>query len=173
MGLWQITSYRTAIDTELALRRAVTQLRAHHGRRWRRHAPVDLVWMLSTGVADDKAFAQVRKLVGDDDAVEIARSVVPDTLSSCPRTSDERETDVTADLSVPVGASRLDSAEVNGERVAEAMRLNRQHWMDTGRPISAEILRQRLHAGADILRGLVRAVREADCAAVIAAASPS
>jgi uncharacterized protein DUF2637 len=30
MTLWQITSYRTAIDTELALRRAITQLRAHH-----------------------------------------------------------------------------------------------------------------------------------------------
>ena len=33
MALWQITSYRTAIDTELALRHAVTQLRAQHGRR--------------------------------------------------------------------------------------------------------------------------------------------
>jgi hypothetical protein len=26
MALWQITSYRTAIDTELVMRRAVTQL---------------------------------------------------------------------------------------------------------------------------------------------------
>jgi hypothetical protein len=174
MALWQITSYRTAIDTELALRRAVTQLRAHHGRRWRRHAPADLVWMLCTGVAVNEAVARVQKLVGIDDAVETARSMMPDTLGATARTSTERKAHVTTDpSSVPASALRSEAPEANGDRVAEAMRLNRQHWMDTGRPISAETLRQRLHVGADILRGLIRAVREADRAAVIAATSPS
>ena len=172
MALWQITSYRTAIDTELALRRAVTQLRAHHGRRWRRHAPADLVWMLRTGIAVNEAVARVRKLVGIDDAVETARSVLPDTLGASARTSNERKMHVPADpSSAPFSAFRPEAAEVNGDRFAEAMRLNRQHWMDMGRPISAETLRQRLHVGADISRGLIRAVREADRAAVLGAVS--
>lgn len=174
MALWQITSYRTAIDTELALRRAVTQLRAHHGRHWRRHVPADLVWMLRTGIAVNEAVARVQTLVGLDDAVETPRSVAPDTLGTSSRTSNERDAHVLADSSsTPAGALRPETLEANGDRVAEAMRLNRQHWMDTGRPISAETLRQRLHVGADMSRGLIRTVREADRAAVVAAASPS
>jgi hypothetical protein len=174
MALWQITSYRTAIDTELVLRRAVTQLRAHHGRRWRRHAPADLVWMLRTGVSVNEAVARIQRLVGIDDAVETARSVVPDTLGANSRTSTERRTHVTADQAPALASAlRPEAAKANGDRFAEAMRLNRQHWMDIGRPISAETLRQRLHVSADISRGLVRAVREADRAAVIAATSPS
>jgi hypothetical protein len=43
MVLWQVTSYRTAVDTELAVRRAAAMLRLHFGRRWRRRAPGDLV----------------------------------------------------------------------------------------------------------------------------------
>jgi hypothetical protein len=173
MALWQITSYRTAIDTELALRRAVTQLRARHGRRWRRRAPADLVWMLRTGVAVNEAVARVEKLVGIDDAVETARSMLPDALSASSRTSTERAAHVTADpSSTSFSAFRPEAAKANGDRVAEAMRLNRQHWLEFGRPISAEALRQRLHVSADISRALVRAVREADRAAVIAA-SPS
>lgn len=172
MALWQITSYRTAIDIELALRRAVTQLRAHHGRRWRRHAPADLVWMLRTGVSVNEAVARVQKLVGIDDAVETARSVSPDTLGASARTSTERKARATADEAL-ASAFRPEAAGANGDRFAEAMRLNWQHWLDTGRPISAETLRQRLHVSADVSRGLVRAVREADRAAVIAAASPS
>jgi hypothetical protein len=174
MALWQITSYRTAIDTELALRRAVTQLRAHHGRRWRRHASADLVWMLRTGVSVNEAVARVQRLVGIDHAVETTRSMLPDTLGASLRISTERNAHATTDqASAPASAFRPEAADVNDDRFAEAMRLNRQHWMDTGRPISAETLRQRLHVGADVSRGLVRAVREADRAAVIAVASPS
>jgi hypothetical protein len=105
MALWQITSYRTAIDTELALRRAVTELRAHHGRRWRRRAPADLVWMLRTGVSVNEAVARVQRLAGIDDAVETVRSVLPDTLVASSRTSTERKAHVAADqASAPAGA---------------------------------------------------------------------
>jgi hypothetical protein len=41
--------------------RAVAQLRAHHGRRLRRRAPLDLVWMLRTGVAVNEAVARVQR----------------------------------------------------------------------------------------------------------------
>lgn len=61
MVLWQVTNYRTAIDTELQLRRAVTMLRAHYGRRWQRRAPADVVWMLRTGIGVNEACVQVRK----------------------------------------------------------------------------------------------------------------
>jgi len=62
-----------------------------------------------------------------------------------------------------------ETADVDRDRFAEAVRLNRQHWMDTGRPISAETLWQQLHVSADTSRELTRAVRAADRAAVIAA----
>jgi hypothetical protein len=62
-----------------------------------------------------------------------------------------------------------ETADVDRDRFAEAVLLNRQHWMDTGRPISAETLRQRLHVSADTSRELAGAVRAADRAAVIAA----
>jgi hypothetical protein len=130
--------------------------------------------MLRTGIAVSEAVARVQKLVGIDDAVETTRSELSDTLGAGPRTPTERKAPVTADqASTPAGAFRSEIAEANDDRFAEAMRLNRQHWMDTGRPISAETLRQRLHVSADISRGLIRAVREADRATVIAAASPS
>jgi hypothetical protein len=146
--------------------------RAQHGRRWRRQATADLVWMLRTGVAVKKAVARIQRLVGIDYTVETARSVVPDTLGASPRTSTERKAHVTADQPL-AGAFRSKAADANGDRFDEAMRLNRQHWLDTAGPISAETLRQSLHVSADISRGLIRAVREADRAAVIAAASPS
>lgn len=63
MALWQITSYRSAVDTELDLRRAVTLLRVRYGRRWHHYAPADLVWMLRTGVGVSEACEQVRVLV--------------------------------------------------------------------------------------------------------------
>jgi hypothetical protein len=64
MAFWQISSYRTAVHTELELRRAVTLLRVRYGRRWRRHAPADLVWRLRTCIAVDEAYERVRALVG-------------------------------------------------------------------------------------------------------------
>jgi hypothetical protein len=130
--------------------------------------------MLRTGVSVNEAVARVQRLVGIDDAVETVRSVVQDALGASSRTATERRAHVTADQA-PVLASALrpEAAKAHGDRFAEAMRLNRQHWMDTGRPISADTLRQRLHVGADISRELIRAVREADRAAVIAATSLS
>jgi hypothetical protein len=56
--LWQITSYRTAVDLELEVQRAVARLRTHYGRRWRRQAPGDLVWMLRTGIAVSETCAR-------------------------------------------------------------------------------------------------------------------
>jgi hypothetical protein len=66
MVLWQITSYATALDMEARLRRAHTVLRARHGRRWRREAPADLVWMLRVGPFAEKACALVESLTISD-----------------------------------------------------------------------------------------------------------
>lgn len=64
MVLWQITSYRQAIDTELETCRAVTLLRDSYRRRWRRRAPADLVRMLPTGAPKDEVWAQIDGLAG-------------------------------------------------------------------------------------------------------------
>jgi hypothetical protein len=61
MVLWQITSYRRAVDTELELRRAAAALRTRYGQRWRHEGPSDLLWMLHTGVHAEEA---CRVLVG-------------------------------------------------------------------------------------------------------------
>ena len=166
MALWQITSYRTAIDTELQVRRAVTLLRVRYGRRWRRHAPADLVWMLRTGVNAGEACERVRALVGVDERTEPA---VGGTVQSELGTSEVSPTRVPAsELSFgqpddpPLLTDEVD------DRLDEALRLNRQHWKEKGRPISAETLRQRFHISAIASRDLTRAVREADRAAVLA-----
>jgi hypothetical protein len=160
MALWQITSYRTAIDTELQVRRATTLLQARYGRWWRRHAPADLVWMLRTGVDAGEACEAVLALVGADERVEpaiggavhlelgtseVPPTRVPTSESSCGRRDDP-----------PLHVDEVD------DRLDEALQLNRLHWRETGRPISAETLRQRLHISASASRDLTRAVRAAD-----------
>jgi Protein of unknown function (DUF2637) len=173
MALWQITSYRVAVDTELQLRRAVTLLRVRYGRRWARRAPADLVWMLRTGVAVDEACERVHALLSVADAANTASGLssrnasdaVPGAREELPsRTSVKPAPDQLGDPAV-----RPKIADVERNRLAEAVRLNRQHWVETGRPISAETLRQQLHVSAGTSRELTRAVRAADRAAVIAA----
>ena len=51
-------------------------------------------------------------------------------------------------------------------RFEEAVRLNREHWMETGRPISAETLRKRLRLSSGTSRRWCRMIRDADRAAV-------
>jgi len=65
MVLWQQTSYRAAVDIEIERRRAIMTLRAEFGRRWRRRAPRDLVWMIRSGVRIDDALNRVRALTVD------------------------------------------------------------------------------------------------------------
>ena len=175
MALWQITSYRTAIDTELQLRRAMTLLRVHYGHRWRRRAPADLMWMLRTGVDVGEACERVRALVDVDDCAEPA-----ETLGSKPHGRvTQLELGVAEVLPTRVPASGSSSARAEApqhvdevhDRLDEALQLNRRHWMETGRPISAETLRQRLHISANASRDLTRAVRASDHAAILAASS--
>lgn len=54
LALWRITNHRTAVDTELQLRRAASLLRVRYGRCWARRTPADLVRMLRTDVAMDE-----------------------------------------------------------------------------------------------------------------------
>jgi hypothetical protein len=175
MALWQVTSYRTAVDTELQLRRAITLLRARYGRRWRRHAPADLVWMLRVGVDVGEACKQVRALVNVEDAVDAATTIagsrggVPEAEHGA---SEVLRTHVPASHASEVRADDLSLCvdEVDG-RLEEALHLNRLHWIKTGRPISAETLRKRLHISASASRVLTRAVRAADRTAILASDS--
>ncbi|MGI5207311.1 DUF2637 domain-containing protein [Spirillospora sp. CA-108201] len=62
MVLWQITSYPRALTAEQRRRHALALLGARYGRRWRKRAPADVVWMLTDGVMLDQALARVTEL---------------------------------------------------------------------------------------------------------------
>jgi uncharacterized protein DUF2637 len=158
MALWQITGYRVAVDIELQLRRAITLLRARYGRRWARRAPADLVWMLRTGVAVDEACEQVHVLLGAADAANTLHGTssgrARDATPGAPEKPPGRMSTKPAPEQLGDPPRLPEVADVDRDRLAEAVRLNRHHWMDTGRPISAETLRQRLHVSADTSREL-------------------
>jgi hypothetical protein len=166
MVLWQVTSYREAVDTELELRRAIALLRTRYGRRWRRHAPADLVWMLRTGPHVGEAYARVFAMVGAEGIGSDERSVSPG------REVADNPNDPSCGRSRPRLGCRPDRAgnpdtfrsveEVDRHRFGEAVELNREHWVRTGRPISAETLRRRLRLGAAKSRVWCRAIRAED-----------
>jgi len=54
MVLWQAAGFHAVLEAEQERRHVVVLLRARYGRRWRRHAPPDLAWMLrSSATASD------------------------------------------------------------------------------------------------------------------------
>lgn len=59
MVLWQITSYRTALDREQLRRRTIARLRARHGDRWRSLADSSVVWQLVHGIDVEEAAAEL------------------------------------------------------------------------------------------------------------------
>lgn len=169
MILWQIASYRTAVDTELELCRAVAVLRVRYGRRWRRHTPADLVWMLRTGVGVEEACARVRASVGADRADVAATPIASAPVCDCDDSASRRPVrpaEPVASQGAHDTELGLIAGEVDQDRFAEAVRLNREHWVRTGRPISAATLRKRLRLGAAKSRSWCRAIRAEDRAAV-------
>jgi hypothetical protein len=161
----------------LELQRAIWLLRVRYGRRWRRHAPADLVWMLRAGVSVDEVCERIRTLVGIEDATKIVDG--PSSRSGSPAAAGVEEKRPVRNSPDPVSDHGEEvpgwsvTVDVRRDRFVEAMRLNRQHWIEVGRPISAETLRQRLHLSADASRELTRALRAADRAVVIAAGVPN
>ncbi|WP_202638917.1 DUF2637 domain-containing protein [Bailinhaonella thermotolerans] len=59
MVLWEETSYRRALDTELDRRQAIHKLKGVFGKRWKKDAPAHLVWLVTSGVRMDVALRQV------------------------------------------------------------------------------------------------------------------
>jgi hypothetical protein len=169
MALWQVTSYRTAIDTELQLRRAIILLQARYGRRWRRQAPADLVWMLRAGVDVGEACERVCALSDATTTIDCSQGAVPQSKHDASEAL-QHPAPTSHDSEVRTDDLSLCSDEADG-RLEEALQLNRLHWTETGRPISAETLRKRLHISASASRDLTRVVRAADRTAVLAGGS--
>ncbi len=69
MVLWQTVSYRTALDNEARLRQTHTRLRMQFGRRWKRKAPADLVWMLNTAQYVEEAHARVQAMTEQGESI--------------------------------------------------------------------------------------------------------
>jgi hypothetical protein len=162
MVLWQITSYRTAVQIELDLRGAVGLLRMHYGRCWRRRVSADLVWMLRTGTAVEQACARVRALVDGEKTEPDVQIVDTDPSGASPVVSSDPPCGSVRTMPAEGCVPWLDDAAVDGERLAEAVQINREHWTELGRPVSAETLRKRLRIGARKSRALMKAVRASD-----------
>jgi hypothetical protein len=156
MVLWRVTSYQRAVEVELELRRAVSVLRMHYGRGWRRRAPTDLVWMLRTGIAVERTCARVQALVSGDDPPVVRDGDCRDYQMD-PVFDDADKGAVSAMAEPHSGVLDLDR-----DQFARASQLNEQHWVQTGRPVSAETLRKRMRIGAAKSGALARTVRTTD-----------
>lgn len=78
MRLWDIRSYRAAVDTELSRLVAIEQLAAKYPAGWQQAAPADLVFMLRRGVRMTDALGKVAELTVLPPPPEIAQPVRPD-----------------------------------------------------------------------------------------------
>jgi hypothetical protein len=149
MVLWQVTSYRSALHLEARLRRARTLLKVRFGRRWRRKAPADVVWMLGFGPFVQEACAQVDKIVGSNNETATTSVVLSAIDSGLPG-------EVSAEW------TSAGKVVVDDGQLEVAMRLNERHWAERNRPVSAETLRKSLRVGAVRARELTSAIRAMD-----------
>ena len=62
MVLWEVTSYRGALEMEQRRLRALHQLRRRYRAAWADQVPDDLAWMLRDGVMIDDAIAMAAEL---------------------------------------------------------------------------------------------------------------
>lgn len=119
MKLWRIRSYSVAIRTELGRQQAVVKLAEHYAPYdWRRDAPQDLVWMLSTGVRIDEALARVTALIGDAHAVETAEAATREATARALSAEEEadRIRDELAAVRADLEAARLAASERTRKR---------------------------------------------------------
>ncbi len=65
MVLWQVTSYRDALETEQRQLRAFHQLRRRYGANWAEQVPDDLAWMLRDGVMIEDAIRMASELASE------------------------------------------------------------------------------------------------------------
>jgi hypothetical protein len=117
MVLWEITSYRVAINTEQRRMRALYQLRSRYGASWERQVPDDLAWMLRGGVLLEDAFILISELTGaqrlpvDEGKAELPvrtdDELIADMRARWPRHRPSRETVRTAYRIGSVRAGRI------------------------------------------------------------------
>jgi len=72
MVLWQVTSYRAALDREQVRRAAIARLRSVHGSRWKSRADSAVVWQLVHGIDVERASEAVSALAPGPPAGEPA-----------------------------------------------------------------------------------------------------
>jgi hypothetical protein len=112
MVLWQVTSYRDALDTEKRRLRALFRLRHKYGAEWTRHVPDDLAWMLHDGVLLEEALRQVAELVEEDSRpvrAAVQLSVLSDeelAADMCARWPDVRPSRESVRMAYRIGSGR-------------------------------------------------------------------
>lgn len=142
MRLWDVRSYRDAVDTELSRLVAIEQLAAKYPAGWQHTAPADLVFMLRRGVRMPHALAKVADLTappapgitadgGSGSHPKRTAKPAAKKTSSSPRkntANSPRETKVPEDISARAEALAIYTAEPGikgaelGRRVARTAR---------------------------------------------------
>lgn len=194
MVLWGQTSYPAAIDLEIQRRQAIMALRAVYGggRTWRKRAPADLVWMITSGVRITDALTRVRIIVerGVEEqapvestsatvsgrpvestlAVESSRPDIdkgsvdrrPTRAVERPRPVESTATGIDRPASTESDAhpetGSAESASDLDDLMEQAREINNECLLNTGKPVSAEMLRRRLHIGSSKARPLRDAI---------------
>ncbi len=134
MRLWDVRSYRAAVDTELSRLVAIEMLAAKYPAGWQQAAPADLVFMLRRGVRMTDALAKVAEMTAPP-VPEIAanansapgpkRTAKPPAkkpaASRKSPASSPRETQVPADVSARAEALAIYTAEpgISGAKLGE------------------------------------------------------
>jgi Protein of unknown function (DUF2637) len=92
MVMWRIASFQEALKAEQERRHAIALLMASYGRRWRQHAPPELVWMLRTGVSMGDAVARARVLAAgaDMDSGRLTGDTTADVKHEADMSADSR-----------------------------------------------------------------------------------
>jgi hypothetical protein len=163
MVLWQVTSYRTALETEQRRLRALYRLRDRYGSDWQSCVADDLAWMLREGVLLEDALAQVESLTGPEPPAS-GRALDCVVSRSAPagaaRQPGAVAPDDSADQAGPVGSGAADRSAEAGLPLAFADRPDEELVTDMclrwpGARPSRESVRTTYRIGAGRARRIV------------------
>jgi len=142
MRLWDVRSYRAAVDTELSRLVAIEQLAAKYPAGWQQAAPADLVFMLRRGVRMTDALAKVTELTApppevpaDEDSASRPKRTAKPAPKKAPSSPRKRAvasppgTQVPKDVDTQAEALRILAGEpdISGSELGERLGMTKRY----------------------------------------------
>lgn len=183
MALWGVRSYTQAVTAEVTRRKAIVQLRVHYGRRWRKHAPGDLVWLLRTGNRLEEACARVAAITepeagtAGNHGTGTSRDKKPGTGNRNRRTRNSRHggnrRGPAGNRNAGTGTGNQDADEATDPvLLADVRRRIAEHRQKHGRELTVDELRAAIHTRKSVAARALRDARKAGPDAQGAKAQP-